>query len=407
MHSSIKLASVGILAAVLLAALPPGAVTAGSAGSAGCQGPARGRLLDTTVLERVGREDVAAGLREFGLADSASYGVARYRLVYCTVSPSGGAVVASGLLMLPTGASGRLPVLAYAHGTVLTRTDAPSFNGLLEGRVIPMVFSAEGWAVAAPDYLGLGVSRISHPWLHAASEASATIDMLAAARAAAAQLRQPLSEDLFVTGISQGGHSAMALGHWLATHAAPWRLRALAPIAGPYDMSGIALPALLDPARTDPEQGMIATAYLLVTWKPLYALYSDPREVFAEPYAAIVEELLDGDHTIEEIEALPDSPELLLRPETLALLRHPAGRLADVLRQNDVCRWVPAVPTRIYAGRLDRAVAPEHAQRCREQIATHGGAAEIVDVGELDHVGTAFSSLTLIREWFIHLRSAQ
>lgn len=393
-----------VLATVTLTALSPGPVAAGSAGSVGCHAPARGRLLDSTLLERVGPDEVAAALREFGLASSATYGVVRYRLVYCTISPSGGATVASGMLMLPQGTAGHPPVVAYAHGTVYTRTDAPSFNGRLEGRVIPMVFAAEGSAVAVPDYLGLGISPTVHPWVHAATAVSATVDMLAAVRVAATRLRQPLSRDLFVTGISQGGHAAMAIGQRLASDAvATWRLRALAPVAGPYDMSGIALPAMLDPARSDPEQAAIAMAYLLVSWKSLYALYSDPHEVFAQPYADIVEELFDGDHTVEEIEALPDTPELLLRPETLALMRQPTGRLAAALRENDVCRWATAVPTRIYAGRLDRNVAPEHAQRCREQIASHAGAAEVVDVGELDHVGTALASLTLIRDWFIHL----
>lgn len=394
-----------MLAAVALAFLPTGAVAARSADSADCHGPARGLLLSTIVLERLGRDQVAATLRESGIADSASYGVARYRLVYCTISPSGGATVASGVLALPQGVPGRLPLVIYAHGTVATRTDAPSFSDGIDGRLIPMIFSAEGLAVVAPDYLGLGVSPLPHPYLHAATEASATIDLLAAARVAAARLHEPLSGDVFVTGHSQGGHATMAIGQRLSATGGRWHLLALAPMAGPYDMSGIALPAALDPERTDPAKATLYLAYLLVSWKSLYALYTDPHDVFMEPYAATVEGLFDGEHEFDEIvSALPASPELLLRPEILALLNHPTGRLAAALRANDVCRWAPAVPTRLYAGRRDHDVVPEHAQRCRAQIAARGGVAEVVDAGEVDHIGTAIVSLPLIRDWFIHLR---
>jgi len=200
----------------------------------------------------------------------------------------------------------------------------------------------------------------------------------------------------------------MAIGQRLAAPGGPWRLRALAPMAGPYDMSGIVLPAALDPGRTDPAKAVFYLAYLLVSWKSLYALYADPHEVFLTPYAATVEALFDGEHELDDIlAALPDRPQLLLRPETLAQLAHPTGRLATALRENDVCRWAPAVSTRIFAGQRDRDVVPEHAERCQQQIAAHGGAAEVVDAGDVDHIGTAIVSLPMIRDWFIHLRSGR
>jgi poly(3-hydroxybutyrate) depolymerase len=219
--------AIGVLT---LTAIPMGSA---AGPSSECRGPAHGRLVDMIALEHLGRDEVAATLQQSGLAASARYGMDRYRLVYCTVSPSGGAAVASGLLVLPQGAPGRLPVVAYAHGTISARTEAPSFTSGAEGRLIPMIFSAEGLAVVAPDYLGLGVSPIPHPYLHADTEASATVDLLAAARTAGQRLRQPLSSDVYVTGFSQGGHAAMAIGQRLSAAGDPWRLRALAPVAGP------------------------------------------------------------------------------------------------------------------------------------------------------------------------------
>jgi hypothetical protein len=39
-------------------------------------------------------------------------------------------------------------------------------------------------------------------------------------------------------------------------------------------------------------------------------------------------------------------------------------------------------------------------------IAARGGTAEIVDVGAVDHVGTAIASLPLVRVWFTELTQA-
>jgi hypothetical protein len=158
MYSVMRMALACVLAVGMPAVSPSGAATARSTDHFSCHGPARGRLLRTIALDHLERNEIAAELQENGLAGSASYGADRYRLLYCTVSPSGGTVVASGLLVLPQGAHGPLPLVAYAHGTLVTRTSAPSFGNGVEGRLAPMLFSAEGFAVAAPDYLGLGVS---------------------------------------------------------------------------------------------------------------------------------------------------------------------------------------------------------------------------------------------------------
>ncbi len=370
-----------------------------------CTTHARGRLLSVTELPALSRAEIAAQLAEVGITGGADHGTSRYRLGYCTFGPSGMPTAASGLLALPTQARDPLPVVAYAHGTNAARTDAPSFLGTAEGRLAPVVFAAVGFAVAAPDYVGLGAALDAHPYLHAATEADASADLLHAATAAAAGLNRRLSHDVFVTGHSQGGHAAMAIGDELR-HSPAWRLRALAPMAGPYDMSGTGLPAALDPARTDPAAATVYLAYLFTSWKSVYGLYSDPHEVFAAPYAHTVETLFDGTHDMAAIgRSLPIRPADLFTPETLAQIAAPSGRLAHALRANDVCRSRPAAPVRLYAGRDDRDVTFAHAERCRDQITARGGQVELVDLGGTDHIGTAIAGLPLIRDWFQQLRS--
>jgi hypothetical protein len=227
--------------------------------------------------------------------------------------------------------------------------------------------------------------------------------MLRAAQTVTRRHRVPLSHNVFVTGFSQGGQAAMATGRALQRAPGPWRLTALAPMAGPYDLSGAETAALLDPARTNPEHAAFYAAYIFTAWKDLYHLYTDPHQIFTAPYADIVEDLFDGSHGITDIDAVLPTVRELFRPEILALIANPTGRYAAALRDNDVCRWAPTVPTRLYASRGDRDVAYANAEQCRRQILNRGGTAEVVDMGDVDHVATAVTALPLIRTWFTDL----
>jgi hypothetical protein len=404
--------AVGVsLAAVLgIAALsvPParaGPATAATAtnSAAECVGHARGRVLSTTALLRLSSTEITAEFHRLGLTDSARYGVDAYRVRYCTIAVSGAMTTASGLFELPQAQRGPLPVLAYEHSTDSAKTDAPSFLLGTENRIVPFFFASDGFAVAAPDYLGLGTSPGRHPYLHAASEASASLDLLKAVEVVSRERGIRLSHDVFVSGMSQGGQAAMVTGQALQRSRGPWRLAALAPMAGPYDLSGAETTAVLDPNRTNPQRASIYLAYMFTAWKHLYHLYSDPHQVFTAPYADLVEGLFDGLHGVEEIDAALPAPGDLFRPEILALIAQPTGRYAAALRDNDACHWAPSAPTRLYASHGDRDVVFANAEQCRQQIMARGGTAQIVDMGAVDHVGTAITALPLIRAWFTQL----
>lgn len=394
-------------AVVFTAALAADPAAARSDNSAGCAGATRGRVLATTSLEHLGSAQVANELRGAGLPGSVRYGVETYRLEYCTISTSGTPIAASGLLAIPaTGAYGPLPTVLYDHSTATRRTDTPSFLTGTEDRVIPFFFSSAGYAVVAPDYLGLGTSPGQHPYLHAATEASSSLDMLRAAGSASQALARSLSRRVFVTGFSQGGQAAMATGEALQQADSSWRLAALAPMAGPYDLSGAESAAMLDPTRTNPQRAAVYAAYIFTAWKKLYNLYTDPHQIFTARYANVVEGLFDGTHSFPDIDAALPAAQDLFRPEILRLIAQPTGRYAAALRDNDVCHWAPNVPTRLYAAHGDQDVVIANADQCRRQIAARGGTAEIVDVGAVDHVGTAIASLPLVRAWFTELAQA-
>ncbi|WP_405485891.1 alpha/beta hydrolase family protein [Nocardia sp. NBC_00511] len=136
---------------------------------------------------------------------------------YWTTRSNGEAVQASGAMFVPAGQppAGGWPIMAWDHGTTGLGAHCgcqadpgpdvqPSFRRDEDG--IMRYFLSKGFAVVAPDYLGLGVFDTGpHPYLELNTEASATIDLVQAAR----QARPELSRTWAVSGASQGGHAAL------------------------------------------------------------------------------------------------------------------------------------------------------------------------------------------------------
>jgi acetyl esterase/lipase len=371
-----------------------------------CAAGNRGRVLSVEPVARMTADRVSHVLADGGLTGGATYGIAAYREVYCTLSTAHLPTAASGLLVLPVGAHGSVPVVSYDHSTVAKKSDAPSDFDTQEVELVSLYFASDGFAVSAPDYLGLGRSAGLHPFVQAGSEATATIDMLTAAAHTGPERGVRLSRQLFVTGFSQGGHAAMATGQALQESPSPWRVTALAPMAGPYDLDA-EFPAILDPDQVDPHRASGYLGYILTAWNRLYHLYDSPTEVFTEPTAGEIGGLFDGTHEIDEISAaLPPATELL-RPAWQAQIAHPTDRFAAAVEANQVCHWAPRAPVRLYASHGDRDVVFANAQTCSAQIRAKGGHAEIEDMGQVDHVGTALASLPLIRAWFALLTAGR
>ncbi|MET9907356.1 alpha/beta hydrolase [Streptomyces sp. NPDC006476] len=385
-------------AALLLAglAVAPAAVAGGQ------QHVRRGELVAVTPLARYDAGQVRRYMKERDIvADSVRYGVRAYRLTYRTVDPYGKPTTATGLLTLPTGGAHRLDVVSDTHGTMVKRTDAPSASEDLN-RVPSYLNASAGRAVAAPDYLGLGEGPGLHPYMDTGSSVTATLDMLRAARTAAAGLGRPLTGNLYATGFSQGGQVAMALGKALSQGADQhFRLKALAPVSGPYDLEGTEMPALFD-GRVNDTSGVLYISYWLVVQNRLHHLYDTPGEVFRKPYADRVESLYDGDHEEDDVLAqLAPTVKQLLTPAAYERLQHPTGALLTAMRAADhTCDWKPAVPVRLYAGDEDTDVPIGNARPCARTLAGQGARVRVVDQGAVDHFGSFAVSAPQVVRYF-------
>ncbi|MEU4196685.1 hypothetical protein AB0E69_32605 [Kribbella sp. NPDC026611] len=366
----------------------------------------RGSLVSVVPIEHLTAGELTQYLNSTGMRPPpAKYGIDAYRVVYRTITPQGGPTTASGLVAFPRRTS-RLELVTFLHGTNATKNTTASVAPTSPDRVRSLMFAGAGFAVAAPDLLGLGVGPGRHPYGDTASETSASADQLIAARELSAALGRALRPEVLVTGFSEGGRITLSLGRALQRGEVPgFRLRAMAPVAGPYDLVGVELPALVD-GQVSPFVATLYLGYFLTSWSRLIHLYDDPSEVFLPPYDQVVDSLFDGTHPIQEIAAaLPTSPDQLVRPEFLQSLTHPTGALGERLRAADtICtNWTPQAPIHFFTGSADHDVPATNAQTCQTKLTHRGAHPTITNVGPTDHNHTAELAYPQILTWFTSL----
>ena len=366
----------------------------------------RGALVKVQHIVRLSRVETAHQVRALGVSTTGvRHGVDAFRLTYATIGVDGALTTASGLVVLPRTRAHRLRAVSYAHGTMAARADAPSRSlDSLAGASV-LLFGGAGFATVAPDYLGLGYGPGRHPYMHAASEATASLDLLRAAQTFAARRHRILDRHVLVTGFSQGGQAAMALGRLLQSGAdSRLRLRALAPMSGPYDIQHAQLPATLD-GRMDSRLSTYYLSYVMLAWQPIYHVFDRPQDVWNGGWGTRVTSLFDGrNDDVAILKRLPHRLASLFTPGFLARLAQPDGGLLAALQGNDTtCDWRPRAPIRIYAAHGDRQVAFANSQDCVTQLRAHGAKAQLVDVGAVDHFPSTQLAAPRVLTWFARL----
>ena len=228
-----------------------------------------------------------------------------------------------------------------------------------DGSYLAAYFATHGFAAVAPDYLGLGGGPGPHPYMHTATEAGASLDLLKAARTLAGQKQVTLDRRILVTGFSQGGHAAMALVR-LFQKDEEFDVAAVAPVSGPFDLEDAELPAALH-GGLDDRSATFYLAYWLTSMDRIYNLYDTPTQAFRPPYNKKITKLLDGVVSATSTRSWPVRcyMEKLLTPGYLKQLGKPSGTLLKAIRANDTtCRDLRSgVPVRLFAASGDRDVA--------------------------------------------------
>lgn len=360
-----------------------------------------GRLVSATVIKHLSRQEVVDFLAGYELDTSAvRAGVDLYLLTYRTTGVDGRPTTASALAVLPRTREHTVRTLAWLHGTRVYRGDTGSLSDNLD-RAAAVLFASSGYATVAPDYIGLGTGPGHHPYMLTKPTVDATMDALRATRTLAGRSGKRLDRHVYVSGFSQGGQAAMIVGRELQ-RSHEFGLAAVGAIAGPYDIRGQEMPAALD-GRLDGVSATMYLGYAITAWNRVHKLYDDPSDAFRAPYDQVVESLFDSDHQeADVVTSLPHTPRELFTDEFLAKLAHPTGALAEVLAANDdACQWRPRVPVRLYYGTGDRDVVPTNALSCQDDLTAHGTRdSDVVNVGDVDHFGSAYVSVQQVLTWF-------
>ncbi len=285
---------IGMAAVFLLFACGSGS------GSGQAAPPSPGQLVSWSPIGTVGQATLIQGLVSLGITTlNVTSGASCYKLTYGTPNPAGSLVHASGLVCLPTTTRSNRPVISYQHGTIFLNSDAPSNLLTSPEGAIGAVLAGLGFISVLPDYLGFGVSAgMLHPYLHADTLSSATVNMNRAARTFFPAVNATSNGQLFLAGYSEGGYATLATQRLMEQSlSAEFSVTASEPGDGPYDLTGTA-------AYTVGLMNQVEPAFTGFFIKAYDSLYNNPSKIdyyFSSTYVDKVNTIFDGTHDRSQV----------------------------------------------------------------------------------------------------------
>jgi acetyl esterase/lipase len=346
----------------------------------------------------------------FGLSD-VKYDIDMYKVRYNTTDLNGQPIIASGMIAVPVNPTcDSLPIALYAHGTVLKRDNVPSANN--QESALGKAFASKGYVVAMPDYLGLGDLQGLHPYQHALSEATTSIDILRATKEFINDsLAFDYSNETFLTGYSQGGHAAMATAKYIKDNQLQneFNIAGAAPLSGAYHISKRQTDELLlDIPYGSPDY----IVYLLLSFQEVYGnIFNNYSDILQSPYDNTIPPMFDGNQVISNIHtALPNQTSQYLNPTFLN------GFIADsntkttpmwqALLDNDNHDWTPQIPIKMFYCNGDQTVKPQNTLDAYDAMIANGATAVFKeDLGNLGHGDCVIPAIKGAIDYFESLRT--
>lgn len=329
-----------------------------------------------------------------------------YKVIYNTVSFDSSATTASGALLLPVNPPCNLPLVSYQHGTETLKLNVPSHLG---GELpVGVALSSDGYAACLPDYIGLGDNPVQyHPYLHAQSEATATIDMIRASRELIDSLGFGLNGQLFLAGYSQGGHATLAAQKIMEEQLpSEFTITASLPMSGPYDLSG-------SQARVIEVDSVFSASvylpYIIFAYDEVYNLWPADSDVLISPYDVTLRPLFNGQFNLLQINnQLPPIPNDILQPLLLdSFINDSNHYVRQALRENDLTDWTPVSPTKIMYCTADEQVVYQNSIVAYNKFIQNGSTSvQLINSGAtLSHLLCANVSFVNGKAWFDTLRT--
>ncbi len=343
----------------------------------------------------------------------AIYDVANYKIIYNTVEADGTTpTTASGMLSIPLVTCDSFGLVSYAHGTVLQREDVPSRNNFES--TIGKVFASTGYIATMPDYLGLGDNPGVHPYLHAESQATATIDLIRAAREflAADMPNINLNGEVMLTGYSQGGHAAMGTAKYIQDNSLgnEFNLIAAAPASGPYNLAGSQADVFIQDL---PYSNPGYVVYLLFGMNRAYGnIFNVPADILKAPYDTLIPPFFNGMFEMDTVnQLLPAKISGYLEDSVLQAFiadsvnqQHPIWQALNLNTNYD---WSPQMPLRMYYCTADEQVDYQNSLQAEAAMNSKGAPnVKALFKGNLNHGGCVLPSLTAANIYFDSLSTS-
>lgn len=310
-------------------------------------------LVGSDVAVELSKDEIAKQLVGFGplVSSFLRNGIKGYRITYKTKNTDGREITASGALILPV-TTAAVSLVSVQHGTITNDEQAPSNFKDGADASLNTLFSSLGYIISAPDYIGYGASKdLPHPYEHRASLASASLDMLRAAKEfLKGQNAVKWNNKVYIAGYSEGGFASMAMQKMMEEGAATeFDLRASSLGAGAYDKT--AFMKYLINTKTHGIAGFNRSyLWVTLTYDRVYGLNRPKSAYFKEPFATQIQNNgLDANINVSFNSIFTDAFAKGVNDGT------DKGFL-DAVADNNVYDWKPKTPTQLYHGNADQLV---------------------------------------------------
>ncbi len=331
------------------------------------------------------------------------YGAKFYKILYKSPDAKGQPDTLSGLIAVPDVANFSFPITFYQHGTSDCKVCVPSrYTGNGGEGELGLLFAGLGFVALLPDYVGMGDGRGFQTYVHEATTVTASLDFLTAAKEWLTQQSIKENGQLFITGYSQGGYASMAVHKAIETSHPELKVTAAAHLSGPYSLSGV----MRDLVLQDKEYNY--PAYLPNTILGLNEvsndIYTDLNQIFKQVYVPDMAKYHAASITLSALNSrlitllktnnnnkviagqmLKDSIKQLI-------LSDPYHPLNKALRDNDVFRWAPKTPTKIFYCKADDQVPYLNSVVAQDTMKSLGASdLQATDVLSTANHGTCFT----------------
>ena len=362
------------------------------------------QIISYELIQSWSKDDVANIYAEYGVPESTgdiNYAVDGYKVLYFTPDFNDELVICSGAIFLPSEIGCPAPILSWQHGTESNDYGAPSNIGNTYNDLIGVISASNGYIVTMSDFIGLGEGEGIHNYMHAQTEATASIDLIIYGKELSADLLgvNP-NEQLFIFGYSQGGHAAMAVVKEIEeNYSNQLNVTASCPMAGPYDMSG-SQRLMLETGLAYPNPGYLP--FVLFSYDKIYNLYDDINTVLKPPYNNFLLSMYDGTSSMWTINSsLPNVPiNIFLNDYYQSYLADDNHPFKVALSDNDVYQFSPQSPMRLLHCNGDDNVTYNNAEVAYNYFINQGlENIELIDGGNLNHDECASIAIIGAKLW--------